>query len=151
MAASCKLQDGQIYRWTHRDPSRSYWCKSRIAVVKSGRLLDTYWHDLHSEDPIRAEEVDLTLLCDQSWPTIRDWEIEYYDACDVVDTRHSNNSSAPVYLRPGAQKSPTAILVAIEAREREANSEIRMAEDRLKRLAKARALLTAGNIQEISL
>jgi hypothetical protein len=45
------LQEGDIYRWSYRDPNTdnrsygSYHCCSLIAVVKNGRLRDTYWAD----------------------------------------------------------------------------------------------------------
>lgn len=145
------LIEGQIWRWRYKEDDRSYWCKSRIAVVKNGRLIDTYWSDLSSEHEVRVADVDLTFLCDQTWPAIRAWEVAYYDAADIADTRHANSSRASVYLRPGAQRSAAAILTEIEQREETARSEISMAQHRLASMAKARDLVAAGKLSEVSL
>jgi len=159
MTTPSELIDGQVYRWKWRDkkldadcaPYRSYHCKSQIAVVNRGRLIDTFWGDMSSERAIDPAEVELTLWCDESWPKIRDYEIPYYDRADIADTRHSNGGREPIYLRPGASKSPAAIMAEIEARECKARDEIRWAERCLERLAAARALLSEGKIDEVSL
>ncbi|MGA0564127.1 hypothetical protein ACO2RV_16910 [Ancylobacter sp. VNQ12] len=144
------LQDGQIYRWQyHHEAGRTYWCKSRIAIVQNGRLYDTYWG--YGPDPLDPADVKLTLLCDQSWPKINAWQVAYYARSDVVDTRHSNSMSAAIYLRPGAVRSAAAITAALEHAEETANSDLRMAQWRLERLQEQRALLQAGRLDEVSL
>ena len=148
-AAVGDLIEGQIWRWRYKEDDRSYWCKSRIAVVKNGRLIDTYWSNLSSEHEVRVADVDLTFLCDQTWPEIRAWEAAYYDAADIADTRHANNSRASVYLRPGAQRSAAAILSEIEQREETAHSEISMAQSCLQQMTKARDLIAANKLSEV--
>jgi len=145
-----KLKDGQIYRWRYRDEDgRSYWCKSRIAIVKNGELFDTYWSDYST--PVRADEVVLTFIGDRSWPAIRPHQVPYYDGSDIADTRHSNSMSAAIYLRPGAARSAAAITAALDHAEEAANSDLRMAQWRLERLQEQRALLEAGRLDEVSL
>lgn len=154
-----ELKDGQIYRWQWRDPVRdadrgpyrSYHCKSTIAVVKNGLLIDTFWCDMSPDNAVRLEDVALTYLCDQSWPTISQWQIPYYASDDVVDTRHSNHSGAPIYLRPGAKRNADRIRQEIEYREERERSAIRSAENGLRWLAEARALLDAGKLDEVQL
>lgn len=153
------LRDGQIYRWRWADkardsdnaPYRSYHCKSQIAVVKNGLLIDTFWFMAGSEYAVKPEEVELTFFADQSWEQIPSWKVPYYDREDVADTRHSNHSGAPIYLRPGAQRSQAAILQEIEYREQKAQSEIRSGQRTLERLTEARDMLSAGKIDEVSL
>ena len=154
-----ELKDGQVYRWrwadaardADRGPYRSYHCKSCIAVVKNGMLIDTFWFDMSSEHAIDPEKVELTYLCDTSWPTIPAYNVPYYDREDIADTRHSNHSGAPIYLRPGAVKSAERIMEEIERREEDARSTIRTAGWRLEELAKARALLDEGKVEEARL
>jgi hypothetical protein len=153
-----ELKDGQIYRWRWADEARhldglrswgSYHCKSKIAIVKGGRLIDTYWSDMSSDRAVHREDVQLTLLCDQSWPTIRKYDLPLYDPADVVDTRHPNDSGAPIYLRPGAVKSAARMLDQIEYLEDQAKGEIRSAQWQLERMAKYRDHIDAGRLDEV--
>ena len=154
------LIDGQIYRWRWADAARhqdglhpwgTYHCRSQIAVVKDGCLVDTYWFGGGSENVIDPSKVELTFFADELWPQISEWQVPYYDAADVRDTRHPNNSRAPIYLRIGAQRSAARILEEIEYRESKARSEIRSAERQIERMMEARGLLDAGKIDEVML
>lgn len=156
-----ELVNGQIYRWRWRDkardadnaPYRSYHCKSQIAIVRGGLLLDTYWSDLTSSDRtvLDPQQVELTFYADESWPTISRWQIPYYNPADVASMAHANNSRALIYLRPGAQRSKEAILEEIRSREKVAASEIRSAQWSLERLAEARKLADADRLDEVML
>lgn len=154
------LVDGQIYRWRWSDklrdadnaPYRSYHCKSQIAIVRNGgRLYDTFWGDFTHEGELDPSKVDLTLWGDEAWEKISEYQIIYYVPEDVVSLRHSNNSHAPIYLRPGAVRNVDTILNEIIYREQKARSEIRYATNLLERLSDARALLGDGKINEVSL
>lgn len=154
------LVEGQIYRWRWIDDARhqnglrswgTYHCRSQIAVVKDGRLVDTYWFGGGTDSVLDPSKVELTFFADERWPQISEWQVPYYDAADVRDTRHPNNSRAPIYLRIGAQRSAVRILEEIEYRESRAHSAIRSAESSLELLAEARALLDAGKIDEVML
>lgn len=151
------LKDGQIYRWRWADakrdadcaPYRSYRCMSRIAVVRNGRLFDTYWADLSKE--VRVDEVLLTLFADESWPTISQHQVRYYAREDVADTRHPNNSSAKIYLRPGAVRSAEAIAGEIRWLEEIALGQIRSAEHSLRWICEEKAKLENGDLNGVDL
>jgi hypothetical protein len=153
------LVDGQIYRWrwadeakdADRGPYRSYHCKSCIAIVRNGLLIDTYWYAPGAENAIDPSKVVLTLWADESWPKISQYQAPYYKADDVADTRHANNSSAPIYLRPGAERDAETTLAMIAHREETARSQIRTAEWALENYAAARKLVAEGKINEVML
>lgn len=159
MMDALKLKDGQMYRWhwadtaRHADsgPYRSYHCKSQIAVVKDGMLIDTFWSDMSSERAVDPDLVELSFLCETSWPTISMWKLPYYDPADIADTRHSNNSRAPIYLRPGATYSASRLLEEVAYREENARSDIASAERLLERLSRTRLLIETGKLDEVAL
>jgi len=152
-----ELKDGQIYRWRWADkerdadnaPYRSYHCKSQIAVVKNGRLVDTFWFGGSDNSVLNPEDVVLTLFADESWKVISPYQIRYYDADDIADTRHSNNGNAPVYLRPGAMRSHGAIAQEIERLEEQVRSQIRSAEHSQKWIDAEKAKLLSGDFSDL--
>lgn len=152
------LFDGQIYRWRWADDEKhkagqrewsSYHCKSQIAEVKNGALVDTYWFGGSDSSYLDPSQVTLTLVADVSWPTLIDGEQSLYDPKDVVDTRHANNSRAPIYLRPGATRNADAVLAELDRRQERAESEIRMATWRIEKIAKDRQLVAEGKLGEV--
>jgi hypothetical protein len=160
MSDVIELVDGQIYRWQWRDETRhkdglrdwgTYHCKSRIAVVRNGMLIDTYWYGFSPEYAIKVEAVKLTFYGDESWPTLYPGNERYYDRADICDMRHANYSSAPIYLRPGAQRKDVAVFQVIEELEAEAERLTRDAASKMKRAAEARDLLAQGKLDEVSL
>lgn len=148
-----ELIDGQIYRWSWLDadfgepgaPRDPYWCRSRIAVVRNGRLVDTYWSSL--DHPIDAAKVWLELIGDEKWPQLRAGEEVRYDSADICDMRHSNNSRGPIYVRPGAPLNRAAMLAVLAQREADARSDIKVAEWRIEEIAKNRALIESGDLE----
>ena len=95
IAAISALQEGDIYRWRWADqakdadcgPYRSYHCCSKLAVVRNGKLVDTFWYGSDNKilDPA---EVDLTLLGNvANLIEIRSYDIPYYRHADIVDMR----------------------------------------------------------------
>jgi hypothetical protein len=153
---SDELKDGQIYRWRWRenpgaDERFSYWCKSQLAIVRGGRLYDTYWSTPSYEHEVDPNKVELTFFADQSWDTITEWEVAYYNDEDVADTRHANSSRAPIYLKPGAVRSEAAILETIQSAEERAAGEIKHSQWLLERMAEARKLVAEGRLNEVRL
>lgn len=146
-----ELIDGQIYRWRWADTYRSYHCKSQIAVVKNGLLIDTYWFGATSDNAIDPSEVELTFYAEESWPTISPDSARYYDPEDVRSMAHPNNSRATVYLRPGATKSLDAIYREITRQVEEAQGEIRGATWKLERMAIARQRAIDGELDKVML
>jgi hypothetical protein len=151
LRAARGLTDGQIYRWRWAEPGRSYHCKSQIAVVKNGLLIDTYWFGETSDHAIDPADVELTFHADKSWPTISEGSAPYYDPEDVRSMAHANNFRAIVYLRPGATKSLDAIYREIARQAEQANSEIRSATWKLERMAIARQRAIDGEIDKVML
>ena len=146
--AAPELKDGQIYRWHWKEGEQigalePYWCKSRIAIVKDGKLLDTYWSgDRHSVDVSR---VDLAFMGDQNWPQLRPGEELRYDRADICDMRHANSSHAPIYVRPGAKLNKAAMLVVLDQREADARSDrLASPSGASSRIAAARASRSSG-------
>lgn len=152
------LKDGDIFRWRWRDDARhangypwgSYHCKSQIAAVKNGFLYDTYWSSF--DNVLSQDEVLLTHQCNSNeWSVIPSYQRVYYDDADIVDTRHPNNSSAPIYLRPGAKRSAEAISAQLAHKKERAEGDIRHAKWDLERVAEAEALVAAGKLDEVYL
>ena len=154
-----ELKDGQIYRWRWADDKRhyesgpfgSYHCRSQIAIVYRGCLIDTFWHGTSSDGFLNRDDVLIELIADQSWPTIKKWSLPYYDSSDVIDTRHANDGNAPIYLKPGATRSKQAIIESIDYRVQQAEQSIRSAQFELERLAQKRALAEEGKLDDIVL
>lgn len=109
------MKEGDIYRWAYKSEVREkmqersgdpYWCKSRLAVVKGGRLVDTFWSFEPDNLAISPDSVDLKLLgnfqdLEKSGPDA----YLYYDKSNIVDMRHTNSSGDLVYVRRGAARS----------------------------------------------
>jgi len=152
-----ELIDGQIYRWHWKDMSGwragsdPYWCRSQIAIVKNGRLIDTYWHGGGLDHSVDPAKVDLTFMGDEKWPQVSEGGALRYDQADICDTRHANNSRGPIYVRPGAPLNKAAMLAVLDQREENARSDIRVATWRLEEIAKQRASLEDGKLDEVRL
>lgn len=149
------MNDGDIYFWRYADEvgrSRSdmYHCKSMKAVVANGRLVDTFWSTASDGTVLDPSRVVLEFKGNKAdLRTIREWEVKYYDAQDVVDMRHSNSSGAEIYVKAGALRSRDAMLKHIAQMEDEQESAIRSAKYRLELLAKSREDVMAGNLDQV--
>jgi hypothetical protein len=152
------LRDGDIYLWRWADPARDnagmwgdYHCYSRIALVRNGQLFDTYWSsDQKKLDP---NQVVLTYLGNPTTDlnVIPHYQAVYYRPEDVVDTRHSNNSSAPVYIRAGAVRDATTMHLEVVRRIEDEKSTIRCAQAALTRLEADLELILSGKLEEVRL
>lgn len=149
------MNDGDIYFWRYRDDvklsSEPYHCKSRKAIVIDGRLIDTFWSNSSYGTVLDPDHVILDFKGNKNdLRQIREWEAKYYDQDDVVDMRHSNSMRAEIYVKKGAIRSRDALLEQIAEMRRAAESDIRYAQYRLERLAKAEADVMAGRLDEVT-
>lgn len=153
------LAEGNIYRWRWADtvkdadcaPYRSYHCLSQMAVVRNGRLTDTFWHgsDNRVLDPA---DVILTLLGNiDDLVEIRSYDIPYYRPDDIVDMRHSNNSSGPIYRRKDAEKDAATMLEVIEHRLEQVKRDIEYGRRQIEQLTKDAEAVRAGKLGEVYL
>lgn len=132
------MKDGDIYRWRWKNEKldsygslySAYHCWSQIAEVREGVLYDTYWHD--NNKMVSRDDVELTLLGNKhEMSVIRKYDIAYYRPVDVVDTRHRNNTNAPIYLKEGASRNAEVMRIFLEGRIAKARSEIEFAQRRI--------------------
>ena len=121
------MRDGDLFRWCYKQhvvdknneslkAGTLYWCCSRVAIYKNGKICDTYWsmgcegRSWTIEDA--EQDLNLTLLAN-----IEDIEItehpQYYNPKDVVDISHKNLSRGGVYILKGAKRSKSQMIALI--------------------------------------
>ena len=106
------------WRWADDDkhgdsgPYRSYHCKSRRAISVAGRLYDTFWGDGSSDiGLLNLDNIHLVFLGNLGdMEPIRRSDAVCYRHDDLIDTAHSNNSGAPVFLKKGATRNRQVML-----------------------------------------
>lgn len=146
------LNEGDVFFWSWKDLERSYHCYSRRAIVKDGRLIDTYWGDMTSDRAINSESVVLEFEGNlATLERINHWEARYYRREDVVDMRHPNATRAEVYVKPGAKRDGAIMrelgLYLIER----AEGDIRMASHRIEMLKESLKRIDEGDLQSVDL
>lgn len=150
-----KLNEGDIYRWSYRDPNTdtrsygSYHCCSRIAVVTSGRLRDTYWYgnDGKSFGPEDLPNLDLRFVANFSeLDSAKEYQADYYDDADIVNLNHSNSSRDNFYLRKGAVRSQKKMLEVARYKLERSQSDERAAALKSEQLRVAITRIEAGEI-----
>lgn len=152
------LREGDIYRWSYRRKDvdlrsyGTYHCCSCIAIVRHGRLRDTYWqigtsfNDGRSfgiEDMPQLELIRIANLDDLN--KAPEYQDDYYDDADIVDLNHPNSSRGNFYLRKGAVRSVAKMLQVSRERLAEAESDLRTATDRVKEMHEIIAKLENGD------
>lgn len=154
------MKEGDIYRWRWADkekdadcgPYRSYHCCSQMAVVRNGKLVDTFWHGFSDNKVLDTNKVTLTLLGNTAdLIEIRPCDVAYYRREDIVDMRHSNNSHGPIYLRKGAKKDAETMLELVRHRRECAEREIEFSKRRIEQCDKDEARIAAGKLDEVYL
>ena len=149
------LKEGNIYFWSYKElweGGDPYWCKSRIAIVKNGRLKDTYSGGGHNDTTLDLDEVDLEYQGNlDDLVNIPKHQIKYYRKEDIVNLTHANSYGSQIYLKKGAQKDVDAIRSELNGRRNEANREISHAVSRLEYLQRQLLLLEQGKIDEVYL
>jgi len=144
-----ELRDGDIYRWSWINPPEHepYWCKTRLAIAQKGKLFDLFrvhhgskfiqggWGPTCSSDyALPGDKIETELLANiHDMDEIPRGDERYYDPADVVDLRHSNNSSAPIYIKRGAVRNADKIAERIRQKISEAEYQRRSAEDDIRR------------------
>jgi len=157
--SSAELKEGDIYRWRWSDPAldskcgpfEAYHCCSQMAVVRNGRLMDTFWHGFDNKvlDP---SKVILTLLGNTAeLVEIRPCDIAYYRREDIVDMRHSNNSHGPIYRRKDAERDADTMLELIEHRIEQSRREIEFANRCIDQLTRDAENVRSGKLSEVYL
>lgn len=150
--------EGDVFRWRYKpehlpdkNHTMAYWCKARIAMFKDGALGDIYWGegDLRF---IREEEVDLTFIGNiNDYEIMPDYKANLYDTADIMNVRHNNRPSAPLLLRKGASRSPSAAIKWCRSKIEEAEREKQWAINRISDLEKSIADIESGKIDEVLL
>ena len=131
-----ELREGAIYRWRWADEKRdsdrgswgSYHCCSCWAVVSGGHLVDTFWHggDNKNLDP---DDVVLTYVAHpDELVEIKSYDLPYYRRDDIVDMRHANNSSGPIYRRIDATRDAETMMENAEEKMRVARETMEAAQ-----------------------
>lgn len=113
------MKNGDYYRWRYKkiDTGKRgltdellYWCKSKIAVFKLGRLRDTYWdfcgaRDVSWTEAEAVRDLDLEFVANASeleeQRNRQDPLSERYRRSDIVDLTHPNGGT--LFLRKGAE------------------------------------------------
>jgi hypothetical protein len=156
-----KLNEGDVFRWNYRDPDADnhqydgrYHCCSRIAIVRNGRLRDTYWMigDSFASDGTRTFGIDdlsriaLTHLGNMAdLEKVPEYQSDYYADADIVDLNHANSSRGNFYLRKGAVRSQAKMLVVAKYKLEQSESAERSEALKSERLREAIAKIESGD------
>lgn len=148
-----ELKEGDIYRWSYRELGDDrawgrYHCCSRIAIVRSGLLRDTYWScgsEGRTFGPDDLDRLDLTFIANMNdLVRAREYEADYYDEADIVDLNHSNSTRGNFYLRKGARRSRAKMLEVATRKLLQEQSNQRLASLRTFDLRETIAKIEAG-------
>lgn len=147
-----QMRDGDIYFWSWKNASERfmpYHCCARIAVVKNGVLLDTFWHG--SDNKVITRKVaTLTYKGNvDEMRTIHEGEIDYYRHEDVVDMRHPNDSRAPIYVKKEASRNAARMTERLLWRLESERSKISFAEGQIAELEDALEKVASGLLEEV--
>lgn len=149
-----EMKNGDIYFWRWKEPRETmpYHCCACKAEFANGLLMDTFWYP-GSDSQYRwtAEEAEERLFLEyrgneNEMRPITEQEIDYYNSCDVVDMRHSNNSRAPIYVHKDAKRNQGRMLDYLEGKREREESKIRISQSTLERIAEAEKNVLAGDL-----
>lgn len=164
--ANSDWREGDVFFWRYQKDignyTEQYWCCARKAIVQGGLLGDIYWSyidghtvSFHGDRPLwtpdKAEKY-LTLEFKgnlDEFDVIADYARSMYDDADILDLRHANSSQTQVYLRKGARRSRSAMLVEVNSKIEKAESDIRSANWQIERLSTAKAKIEAGELEGV--
>lgn len=160
MSEKTELRDGDVFRWGWIDPPKTeaYWCKSREGIFNSGNLYDTFWihhgskfiqggwgPEFSGARALPIEQIEITVIGNiHDMNEIPHGDERYYDPSDVVDLRHSNNRSAPLYIKKGAKRSAKKMAERIRDKMVDAERTRLSAEQDLEALREKLAYVEAG-------
>lgn len=148
------MKDGDIFHWSYKDEkkhnsSTGYWCKSRIAVVKGGYLIDTYWGGASDNSRFKLDGVEKILELDfianeNNLINKSEYEANYYAKEDCVNLNHPNSTKGNFYIFKGAKRCPAKIRASINAKIEDHRRDIKSAEWAIKCAEKELAKLDSG-------
>lgn len=146
------MRDGDIFHWRYvKEPenhTNAYWCKSRIAVCRNGKLYDTFWTS--PDYVLGIEDKAFTFIANfDELDRIEEYQAEYYDRADIVNLNHSNSSRNNIYLRKGAKKSAARMMAELEETLRDEERKERWAKEKQARVKLEMAKLKSGLIDEV--
>lgn len=132
-----KIKDNDVYCWKYKDPKKQgaypYHCKSQKAIVRNGRLYDTFWSE--ERTPLNKKDITIQFQGNLDEMTeISRYDSKYYRWQDTVDMAHSNNSGAKIYIKPNVKRDKKTIVNLIKYQRERYLSDIRWAEQQLKSL-----------------
>ncbi len=155
-------KDGDVYFWGWKEEFLNdgkilpYHCKSQIAMASDGLLYDTYWGNnadciaYQDQDQLDLEKVDIKFQGNANeMQEIRASETWFYRREDIVDMRHPNDSSAKIYLKPGAERDAATITLYVEAEIATCRADIKRATDRGERLLTDMIAITQGRLDDV--
>lgn len=151
------LKKGDIYRWTWRGPKGrecgrydNYHCKSQIAKFDGKNLVDTFWACSPTDNSyLDPDDVDLVLLGNTSEMTVLADQSEYYRPEDLVDMRHRNHSTAPIYLKKGATRDKETMLELVRRKQRDAKHKIESAQFALSTLSENEEKIANDDLENV--
>ena len=147
-----ELTEGDVFRWRYREESGldlrswgTYHCCSCIAIMRNGRLRDTYWYgDGRSFGVGDVPRLELERRGNLSeLEPAKEYQADYYDDADIVNLTHANGGE--FYLRKGAVRSQAKMLAAARSKLEASQSDERMAAWRSERLRESIAKIEAGD------
>lgn len=160
MDETTELRDGNIYRWSWINPPEHepYWCKTRMALAKKGKLFDLFWvhhgskfrqggwgPTCQNEYALPIDRIELNLIANiNDMDEIQHGDEQYYHPSDVMDLRHSNNGMAPLYVKKGATRSAEKIAERIRKKMADAERDRQWAEQKVKELREKLAYVESG-------
>lgn len=159
-----RLNEGDVYQWRYTDAviakrqdsvrvGTLYWCEDRQAVVRDGKLVDTYWAGYRlgrgSEEHVKnPADVELTFICNLAdVRRIAPHEVKNYDAADVFDLSYQYGCYKHFVVKADATPSREAKLAWIRAKRTEVKREIDSHIRHLESLSRQEAALEAGNVE----
>lgn len=158
MTTAIELREGDVYHWRYTDARLKrftlggdpYWCTDQQAVVRDGKLLDTYWSFGRCGDSrvIDPADVDLTFVCNiNDVREVRhESETKPYGESDVFNLSYQHGCYKKFAVRKGAERSADRMLREIAAKVEALNSDITFAKRNLEHLAEMRAQVEAGDL-----
>ena len=145
------LIEDDIFFWSWKDPSiHSYHCKSQIAIVQRGKLRDTFW--CGNEGVLNLKDIKIRYQGNiHEMTVISSYTTPYYRPRDIVDMRHSNSSQAPVYLKPRAARSQSAMRIHVKYLIEKSESDIQMAKMKIDLFGEALKVIETDELDKVYL
>lgn len=147
--------NGDVFRWRYKNPNPdhsnvTYWAKSRIGIVRTGVLHDTFW-GAYGENaiwsrPDAERELALDFIANMAdLEKVYEHRLIYYADSDVVNLNHANSSTGNAYIRKGAKRSADKMLEGARHNIQKALARIDTLNNSVMRLRELEAAVLAGD------